>query len=568
MTESTDGAFAKYRPIAELGQGGMAQVFLALASGPVGFNKLVVLKQIREQFAEDPEFLTMFLDEARLAARLNHPNVVQTNEVGGDGKRFFICMEYLEGQPLNRIMSRVGAANGLTRGMQLRILVDALAGLHHAHELCDFDGRPLQVVHRDATPHNIFVTYAGQVKVVDFGIAKALSSSSETRTGVLKGKVAYMAPEQAMGEKVDRRADLFSMGMILWEMLVGKRLFKGMPDVAVLQKIVNGGIPSPRSVNPEIPATLEEICMKALAHQRDDRYATAADMAADLEKAVDDLGEKGSARDAGRLIDKFFAGEREKIKQLVEAHTAQSRATDPGMFDPRTATSSRLGKLPVLDSPTVESTTGLRDPTTGLRDPTEHGSGSIRERPSTAETAQPSSLTANIASPLVPAPPPEGGRSRVLAAIGAAVVGAVAAVAFFATRGTPPAAPVPAATTTAEAAAKVHTLLVDSTPQGATIKEGDKELGKTPMTLDLDPSATTSRRLVMTLDGYTPYTFLPSRDDVRIIVPLAAVQPAPQAAAPAKVAEKPVQAVGRAPTPPPPPTAAPKPASLDINTAR
>src|SRR5277367_4073302 len=134
-SEATGGAFAKYRPIAELGQGGLAQVFLALASGPAGFNKLVVIKQIREQFAEDPEFLTMFLDEARLAARLNHPNVVQTNEVGGDGKRFFICMEYLEGQPLNRIMSRVGAAKGLTRGMQLRILVDALAGLHHAHEL-------------------------------------------------------------------------------------------------------------------------------------------------------------------------------------------------------------------------------------------------------------------------------------------------------------------------------------------------------------------------------------------------------------------------------------------------
>ena len=157
----------------------MAQVFLALASGPAGFNKLVVIKQIRPQFAEDPEFLTMFLDEARLAARLNHPNVVQTNEVGEDGRRFFICMEYLEGQPFNRILHAASAPRAaLTLGMQLRILVDALAGLHHAHELCDFDGTPLEVVHRDVTPHNIFITYAGQVKVVDFGIAKALSSSS------------------------------------------------------------------------------------------------------------------------------------------------------------------------------------------------------------------------------------------------------------------------------------------------------------------------------------------------------------------------------------------------------
>ena len=346
--QSTGGAFAKYRPIAELGQGGMAQVFLALASGPVGFNKLVVIKQIREQFADDPEFLTMFLDEARLAARLNHPNVVQTNEVGGDGKRYFICMEYLEGQPLNRIFSRLGPGrgpqdptpgdeggtaskpppSGLTRGMQLRILIDALTGLHHAHELCDFDGRALQVVHRDATPHNIFLTYAGQVKVVDFGIAKALSSSSETRTGVLKGKVAYMAPEQAMGEKVDRRADIFTVGMILWEVLAGKRLFKGVPDVAVLQKIVNGGIPSPRTIDPDVPEQLEAICMKALAHNREDRYATAAEMAAALEAATDASGERGSVRDAGRLIDEFFAGERAKIKQLVEAQTAQFQAAD------------------------------------------------------------------------------------------------------------------------------------------------------------------------------------------------------------------------------------------------
>src|SRR4051812_36002706 len=285
--EATGGAFAKYRPIAELGQGGMAQVFLALASGPAGFNKLVVIKQIREQFADEQDFLTMFLDEARLAARLNHPNVVQTNEVGDDGKRYYICMEYLEGQPLNRIMNRVGVAGGLTQAIQLRIVVDALAGLHHAHELRDFDGTPLQVVHRDVSPHNIFVTYAGQVKVVDFGIAKALSSSSETRTGVLKGKVAYMAPEQAMGERVDRRADIFGAGMILWEMLAGRRLFKGVADVAVLQKIVNNQIPSPMTIKPDVPVRLEVICMKALAHDRNNRYATAADFAADLEDAIE-----------------------------------------------------------------------------------------------------------------------------------------------------------------------------------------------------------------------------------------------------------------------------------------
>ncbi len=561
-SESTGGAFAKYRPIAELGQGGMAQVFLALASGPAGFNKLVVIKQIREQFAEDPDFLTMFLDEARLAARLNHPNVVQTNEVGGDGRRFYICMEYLEGQPLNRVLHRVGPTRGLTLGMQMRIMVDALAGLHHAHELCDFDGKPLQVVHRDATPHNIFVTYAGQVKVVDFGIAKALSSSSETRTGVLKGKVAYMAPEQAMGEKVDRRADLFSMGMILWEMLAAKRLFKGIPDVAVLQKIVNGTIPSPRTVSPDIAPELEAICMKALAHKRDDRYATAADMAADLEKAVDDLGLKGSVRDAGRLIDGFFAGEREKIKQLVETQAGSGRASipDPATFDPRASTSKP--RLPVLDAQTVESFTGAREHTSAPGS----GSGSIRTGvPGNERPSAPSTLTAATASPLSA---PRENRTRLYAAIGAAALGAVVAVGFVASRGG--AAPGPAApAASTETKAKTHSVAVDSTPQGAAVRDGDKELGTTPMTLEIDP-AVAPHKLTISLDGYAAHTFIPTREDTRITVPLAPLPAAQLAAdktpAPDKTA-RPVTRTVATPPPPPPPTAKPLVPS-DINTAR
>jgi eukaryotic-like serine/threonine-protein kinase len=166
MEAGETGTIGKYRLIAELGHGGMAQVFLAMARGPAGFNKLVVIKQIREQLAEDG-----------LAARLNHPNVVQTNEVGQEGKRYFIAMEYLEGQPLNRIVNRTAKDGSLTSTLYVRILIDALNGLHYAHELADFDGTPLMVVHRDMTPHNVFVTYNGQVKVVDFGIAKALGST-------------------------------------------------------------------------------------------------------------------------------------------------------------------------------------------------------------------------------------------------------------------------------------------------------------------------------------------------------------------------------------------------------
>jgi serine/threonine-protein kinase len=558
-SESRGGASAKYRPIAELGHGGMAQVYLALAQGPAGFNKLVVIKQIRDQLADDPEFLTMFLDEARLAARLNHPNVVQTNEVGGDGKRFYICMEYLEGQPLNRIMHRIGPSRGLTLGMQLRIVVDALAGLHYAHELVDFDGRRLEVVHRDATPHNIFVTYAGQVKVVDFGIAKALSSSSETRTGVLKGKVAYMAPEQAMGERVDRRADVFSVGMVLWEILAGKRLFKGLPDVAVLQRIIAGNVPSPRTEKPDVAPELEAICMKALAHDKNARFATAAEMAATLEQATDALGEKGTVRDAGRLIDQFFAGERVKIQKLVEEQAAAGRgAVDIATFDPR-----QSGSLPILDEHHTAQTANPGQGSASGSIPMGSARTPAPSLPTTTES--PSTLTsASSASQVRPA---ADGRVRLIAAVLAALLGAVGAVAFFAVRGP---APAPQPSSSGEAAPKTHSILVDSTPQGATVKEGDKVLGTTPMTIEVDPAAP-PRKLVMTLEGHSPHTFLPTRD---VMVPLAPIPGAPQS-----YAGQPTSATAdaAAPTdrptktyrpPPPAPGKPPPPPPSDINMSR
>ena len=398
--------FGKYRLVAELGQGGMAQVFLALASGPVGFNKLVVLKLIREQFAEDPEFLTMFLDEARLAARLNHPNVVQTNEVGQESGRYFICMEYLEGQPLNRVLARLGAArterpeaDRLTLGMQLRIVIDALAGLQSAHELTDFDGTPLSVVHRDVSPHNLFVTYAGGVKVVDFGIAKALSSSSETRTGVLKGKIGYMAPEQSRGEIVDRRADVFSMGMILWEMIVGRRMWKGLPDVAILQRVMTGDIPSPRAEAPWLSPRLEAVCMAALAFDRNQRFATAAAFAAALESVLDEV-DRGSPRDAGRLVERAFDAERVRIRTIVESQIAGVKMSPDGGFDP--AMTGTMPRLPVLDQPTdIQSGTGRATYPSGQGSRAGSGAGQSSQ-PSSGLPAlgdprvQPSSLTANM----------------------------------------------------------------------------------------------------------------------------------------------------------------------------
>ncbi|MFS8067201.1 MAG: serine/threonine-protein kinase, partial [Byssovorax sp.] len=368
---------------AELGHGGMAEVFLAVVCGPAGFNKLLVIKQIRPQLAEEPDLLGMFLDEARLAARLNHRNVVQTNEVGQQDGRYFIAMEYLEGQPLNRVLHRFQKVGGLPLGQRLRVVSEVLAGLHHAHEVTDYDGTPLGVVHRDITPHNIFITYDGQVKVVDFGIAKALNSSSETRSGVLKGKVAYMAPEQARGEQVDRRADLFSVGVVLWEAVTGRRLWKGVPDLTILQSLLKGEIPTPRSVNPAVPEALEAIILKCLARDREERYATALDLQADLDAHLDAQEERGSARDLGKLISKQFDADRIKIRGIIEE---QLRGKSP------TSAQVESHRLPVLDAPMSLSSSGSNPPS-GERPSfsSSPGSGRISVNASPSSTG-PSSL--------------------------------------------------------------------------------------------------------------------------------------------------------------------------------
>ncbi|NUP10158.1 MAG: serine/threonine protein kinase [Polyangiaceae bacterium] len=322
----------KFKLIAELGRGGMSEVYLAVIAGPAGFNKLVVIKLIKAELAEDPDFINMFLEEARLSARLSHPNIVQTNEVGEVGGRYYIAMEYLEGQPYSRILHRLGRDRGLPLGMSLRVLSDVLAGLHYAHELADFDGSALGVVHRDVTPHNVFVTYDGQVKVVDFGIAKAMNSSHETRTGMLKGKVGYMAPEQAKGERVDRRADLFSVGVMLWEAAVGRRLWKGLNEVQILHQLLSGEIPSPRSMRPDISVPLEQLIMKALSPDRDKRHSSAVELQTALDELMDSGSERSTLREVGRLLSKTFEEERKKLKTIIEQQVARSAMLPTGQY--------------------------------------------------------------------------------------------------------------------------------------------------------------------------------------------------------------------------------------------
>lgn len=521
-TEAASGALGKYKLIAELGHGGMAQVFLALARGPAGFNKLAVIKQIREQLADDPEFLTMFLDEARLAARLNHPNVVQTNEVGEDGKRYFICMEYLEGQPLNRVIQRLGRENGLSLGVTLRILVEALAGLHHAHELTDYDGTPLQIVHRDVTPHNIFITYAGQAKIVDFGIAKALSQSAETKAGVLKGKVAYMAPEQARGDKVDCRADVFSVGVIMWEALVGRRMFKGLTDVVIIQKIVNGQLQSPRSANPDVDEKLDAVCMKALAHNKEDRYESAAEFAAAIESALDAMGDRSSLRDAGKVIQQSFEPERARIKALVEAATNSPRGSGEFLLGEASSISkvgSGSGPLPIISDPTTHDGDSLGSRHAHLGATT---TGSIKVVDTLTASARTPDAGEKKNKLLVP-----------LLVVGALALAGVGYIAFKKPDPQPQPNPVAATTPVEPAAKNKFTLKLESNPPGASVKEGDKVLGKTPMAITLDGATKDVRVFTLSLEGYLDYTFRqePATEDVKFAAALTKTEAAPTASA-------------------------------------
>jgi eukaryotic-like serine/threonine-protein kinase len=309
----------RYRILSELGRGGMSNVFLAVASGPGGVNKLVVLKALLPDLATEGYALSMFMDEARLAAQLNHPNVVQTYEVGTEGDRHVIVMEYLEGQSLSAAVRRAAAeGNPMPLALQLRIVINALDGLHYAHELSGYEGASLQLVHRDISPQNVFVTYDGQVKVLDFGIAKATSASTHTAAGVMKGKIAYMAPEQIVGGNVDRRADLYSVGCMLWAAATGVKLWKDTPDVQIMRRAISGDIPTPQSVNPECDDDLNGIVMKALAREPDDRYATALELQHDLEVYVERFGAAAKQKEIARFVSTLFADTRAQLKALVE----------------------------------------------------------------------------------------------------------------------------------------------------------------------------------------------------------------------------------------------------------
>jgi eukaryotic-like serine/threonine-protein kinase len=337
----SSGRMGKYQLVAELGHGGMADVFLAVVHGDdFGVNKLLVVKRLRPNLAEDADFVDMIVDEARLAARLNHPNVVQTLEAGKADKHYFIAMEYLDGQPLHRVLSRAHKRQGgIPKDLAYVAIADLLAGLHYAHELADYDGEPLHVVHRDVSPHNVFVTYDGQVKVMDFGIAKAVGRATYTSTGVVKGKISYMAPEQARSDDLDRRVDIFAVGILVWEIAVGKRMWADLDELVVMNRVTRGDYPvSPKEQDASVPDAIDAICRRALAFDPSERYATAAQMQADIDDYLATLADadgptsrgRSSNRDLGAYVAELFAEERRDLRTQIESRMKTLAASGSG----------------------------------------------------------------------------------------------------------------------------------------------------------------------------------------------------------------------------------------------
>jgi len=312
-----------------LGTGGMATVHLALAAGPGGFNRLVVVKAIRDELLAHPDLRRMFLDEARICARLNHPNVVQVSEVVDSPSGVMIVMEYLDGRPLSALS---GQGDRFTLLMRLRVVCEVLAALHYVHELTDFEGEALGLVHRDVTPQNIFLTFDGRVKLLDFGIAKA-NVSEQTEVGVIKGKLAYMPAEQLRGLPVDRRTDIYSVGCILWEVIAGSRLWGKRGDKELMMLVLKGQLPE-LSSRVEVDPRLEQIVKRATALDPADRYATAEEMRLDLE-ALLVTTTPVSAREIGDMLSLAFddthQAQQAEIARLIAALPDASASEDNAM---------------------------------------------------------------------------------------------------------------------------------------------------------------------------------------------------------------------------------------------
>jgi eukaryotic-like serine/threonine-protein kinase len=501
----------------------MAEILLGRLTGPSGFERAVVIKRILPHLASSPRFVSMFLDEARIAAQIRHPNVVQVYELGQEDDDLFLVMEYLEGEMTGAVVRRaIARGEKLEPWVGAHIVAEACAGLHAAHELRAPDGRPLHLVHRDVSPQNVFLTYDGQIKVIDFGIAKARDRVTRTHTGQLKGKFEYMSPEQCEGLEVDRRADVFALGIVLYELTAQKRLFSRGSAMATMAAICRDPLPPPSASAPEYPPLLERIVLRALERDLDARYPTAAEMRKDLLAALRELApdapEEAIARRMGAMFADRIADKREMLRS-VRAGTAPTRV--PGEAD----TEIEVPHVPLAprDVPAA-APTAITAPAgrARRRRAAFWGFGAVgvalaiaiiarqpapRAAPPTPADAAPASTTGSApsapAASIAPAVPPADAAPSALAASAA-----------------------PSAS--ADATPREVALAVDSRPSGARVRVDGKLAGLTPITLHV-PRRADRARVALEKPGYVAVEQPVALDvDQRLLVTLQAVRPAPR----------------------------------------
>jgi serine/threonine-protein kinase len=323
--------FGKYALLDRIAIGGMAEIFLARQTGVDGFEKTVVLKKIRPQLAEKKSFVAMFLNEAKLAAQLNHHNIVQILDLGRVDGSYFIAMEYLHGRDLRRVVPKAEQQDiPFPIVYACKIASQVAEGLFYAHQKTDEAGRPLHIVHRDVTPENIFVTFDGGVKVLDFGIAKAANIVEQGRAGEIKGKLSYMSPEQCGGRPLDHRSDIFSLGVVLYEWVTGFKLFTGESDLAILRSITEGRIYKPSYFKSDVPEPVEAILMKALEKDPAARYQSAWEMQFELDRFLTNNEFTPSNNHLATFLRQIFRDEIEEEKgRLVGSGALPAPAVEP-----------------------------------------------------------------------------------------------------------------------------------------------------------------------------------------------------------------------------------------------
>jgi len=414
--------FADYEILDEIKAGGMASLYLARRHGAAGFSQFFAIKVVHEHLAVDPNFLRMFFDEARLSARIDHPNCVHVTDLGHQDGLHYLVMEYVPGFALSEVLGRL-AESGLRMSPTAAtfVAIQVAKGLHAAHELVDDGGEALGVVHRDVSPQNVLLSDRGYVKVIDFGIAKARDQSANTLSGSLKGKFRYMAPEQARGEAVDRRTDVYALGIVLWEMIAVRRLFNSANDLAVLRQVQNPVIPPPSELAPEVTDELEAVILKALAAEAGERYATMREFQLALQQAAPEALAM-DAPELRALLAALMGEEIESRRKKLPPGTAPKLPTPPAASQVVQRHTLRVRRAPTPTEAIPETTPGSGRSVTGPLLAVEENETATIEEPAPAWANERSER--RLDQPAI-VPPEARGRPRLwLLAIVAGLTGA------------------------------------------------------------------------------------------------------------------------------------------------